>query len=568
MSPPARVAVSVGQVYPPSLNTGTLKPGGNGTQPESRTSSPNYFGLIVDPAAHSRDSGVGPKDNWSPPTSSIQSFGTISPKHLPLDSNAEFEAFRKQSETNHTFNLSHGNLSYFASTPATASIRQNSDTKLARSETHDHGSSPKSSSPRAQADVPDRMDLDSGRDAAHKSPESKHTLSSSAPSFFDIPRQLSPANMTASPVQRNVLSYLDGRHPRLSLPQNKIDPPSPSQKAPNRADTLPLALEEGPVMVSPSQVKDMIERLPQSQFLLLDLRVFPQFSNSRIRDALNLCIPTTLLKRPSFNLQKLQDTFTNEREKERFSQWKSAKYIVVYDSFSSEKKDAIPAFNTLKKFSNVGWKGHSYILRGGFAEFAKIYPDHVDRQSSRESQSSKISLSLGTSAPELPVAGGCVMPASKNAANPFFSNIRQNQDLIGGVGQMSVTVPEALLNAQEILPRWLSGVTTKEDGGKLVSDKFLRLELEEQSRMTKALSAGVSYGTQALSPKDVQIAGIEKGSKNRYNNIWPFEHARVKLQDRPDGSCDYINASHIKSLRSNKRYIASQGPLPATFEVS
>lgn len=75
-----------------------------------------------------------------------------------------------------------------------------------------------------------------------------------------------------------------------------------------------------------------------------------------------------------------------------------------------------------------------------------------------------------------------------------------------------------------------------------------------------------SYDTIAPGSNDVQIAGIEKGNKNRYNNIWPFEHARVKLQGRLAGGCDYVNASHIKAMRSNKQYIASQGPLPATFE--
>jgi protein-tyrosine phosphatase len=242
----------------------------------------------------------------------------------------------------------------------------------------------------------------------------------------------------------------------------------------------------------------------------------------------------------------------------------------VYDAFSSEKKDATSAVNTLKKFSNEGWKGHSYVLRGGFQEFSKHFPKLIDNRSSQDMQSSKINLSLGTSMPGVaPVAGGCAMPATKNAANPFFSNIRQNQDLIGGVGQMDVKIPEELGNeAANILPRWLSEASAKEDHGKKVADKFLHLELAEQSRMTKALSSSVSYGTPGPDHKHVQIAGIEKGGKNRYNNIWPFEHARVRLQGRPEGACDYVNASHIKSSRSNKRYIASQGPLPATFEVS
>jgi len=336
----------------------------------------------------------------------------------------------------------------------------------------------------------------------------------------------------------------------------------------HRADTLPAALEDGPAMISAAQLRDMVERASQSQFLLLDLRVFAQFSHSRIQGAMNLCIPTTLLKRTSFNLQKLEETFTNEREKERFSQWRNARYIVVYDAFSSDKKDAISAVNTLKKFSNEGWKVSSFILRGGFAEFSKNYPQLIDHQTSGgELQSSKISLSLGTGPGVAPVAGGCAMPPTKNAANPFFSNIRQNQDLIGGVGQMDIKLPEELSpEIPTILPRWLIQAAARDDRGKTVAEKFLRLELAEQSRMTKALSSGISYGTPVPGSNHVQIAGIEKGGKNRYNNIWPFEHARVKLQGRPEGACDYVNASHIKASRSNKRYIASQGPLPATFE--
>ncbi len=300
--------------------------------------------------------------------------------------------------------------------------------------------------------------------------------------------------------------------------------------------------------------------------MLIDLRVFPHFSQSRIQGALNLCIPTTLLKRPSFNIHKLQETFTNEADKARFAQWRSAKYLIVYDAYSSDWKDTQSALNTLRKFSNEGWKGESFILKGGFTAFAKAYSHLIDNRSSQAAQSSKISLSLGTVV--APVAGGCLIPTTRNAANPFFSNIRQNQDLIGGVGQLDIKMPQELTHApQNVLPQWLLKAADKENHGKMVADKFLRLELDEQSRMTKALSSKVSYGAPCEDTKEVQIAGLEKGSKNRYNNIWPFEHARVRIQGRPDGACDYVNASHITSSRTNKRYIASLGPLPTTFGV-
>lgn len=323
-------------------------------------------------------------------------------------------------------------------------------------------------------------------------------------------------------------------------------------------------------MVAPSQLKEMMEKLDVTQYLLLDLRVFPQYSSSRIRDALNLCIPTTLLKRPSFNLAKLSDTFNSDEEKKaRFDQWRKCKYIVVYDASSSDKKDAISAVNTIKKFNNEGWNGSSYIIRGGFAAFSNEYPELIDRRTSLEIQSGKTSLSLNSGPEVAPVAGGCMMPSTDKPANPFFSNIRQNMDLVGGVGRMDIKCPaEFDSQNQDYLPKWLQSAAAKSDHGGLVSDKFLRIEKTEKARMEQALSGHVSYGTPGTNAtQNVQIAGFEKGGKNRYNNIWPFEHARVKLQGRGN-DCDYVNASHIKASWSNKRYIASQGPLPATYEVS
>jgi protein-tyrosine phosphatase len=171
-----------------------------------------------------------------------------------------------------------------------------------------------------------------------------------------------------------------------------------------------------------------------------------------------------------------------------------------------------------------------------------------------------------------PLAGGLAMPASQSAANPFFGNIRQNMDLVGGVGQMNIRRPQGLTVQREAaLPQWLRSAADERDQGKAVAERFLQIERAEQRRMQDALSGSVSYvsGSVGSEPspnksRRVRIAGIEEGSKNRYNNIWPYDHARVKLEN-PSG--DYINASHVKAAWSNKRYIATQGPMPATFEV-
>lgn len=62
-------------------------------------------------------------------------------------------------------------------------------------------------------------------------------------------------------------------------------------------------------------------------------------------------------------------------------------------------------------------------------------------------------------------------------------------------------------------------------------------------------------------------AGVEKGHLNRYKNIWPYEHARVRVKELNSPTCgDYINASHIQLRGAGKSYIASQGPLESTTE--
>ena len=398
-----------------------------------------------------------------------------------------------------------------------------------------------------------------------KTPDSRHSP------YFNVSPMQSPTNVSSSElskVQRTQISHIDERHPRNSLPHNRVEPLAHIVQ---RSETLPSSVSyDGPTMIAPQDFVSILKgHLPQD-LLLLDLRVFPQYSKSRISGAINLCIPTTLLKRSSFNVQKLLETFTKESERAKFAQWRDAKFIIVYDANSAQLKDATSSVNTLKKFTNEKGRGTGLIIRGGFSNFAKKFPDQVDDRPASEMDGSnprKLSIDPPGAAP---VAGGCMMPSTQTAANPFFGNIRQNMDLIGGVGQMPVKLPAGLKEtAVAELPAWLRQAADEEDKGKAVADRFLGIERAEQQRMQKALSCNVSYGTpNPLSPEAVQIAGIEKGTKNRYKDMLPYDHSRVRLQNVSSGDCDYVNASHLKAQRSNKHYIASQAPVPATFSVS
>ncbi|XP_074498514.1 tyrosine-protein phosphatase non-receptor type 22 isoform X1 [Sebastes fasciatus] len=57
----------------------------------------------------------------------------------------------------------------------------------------------------------------------------------------------------------------------------------------------------------------------------------------------------------------------------------------------------------------------------------------------------------------------------------------------------------------------------------------------------------------------------ENIKKNRYKDIVPFDHTRVKLTlTTAKNDSEYINASFIKGASGSRAYIATQGPLPHT----
>ncbi|RMZ90894.1 hypothetical protein DV736_g1863, partial [Chaetothyriales sp. CBS 134916] len=359
---------------------------------------------------------------------------------------------------------------------------------------------------------------------------------------------------------------------RLSLPVNDLKAAAAAAPIPGitrRSDTLPPSPKDHePHLVGPQAVADLLRQ--PARVLILDLRVFQQCAAARLRGALNLCIPTTLLKRPSFTLCRLAETFSRAADRERFERWRECDHIVVYDACSTQAKEAVTCFNVLKKFTSEGWDKDSLVVKGGFHAFARLAPDLVDT-GPINSGAPTADKALSIAPPDrhaLAVAGGCTMPAAECAANPFFANIRQNMDLLDGVGQLPINKPRNLTERSEnALPAWLKTACRASDQGKTVSDKFLAIEKREQKRMRNALSTKVVYRspTTPQSPTRVQVAGIEKGSKNRYNNIFPYDHCRVRLQGVGRGDCDYINASHVKAEYSNRRYIATQAPIPSTF---
>ncbi|XP_065834346.1 receptor-type tyrosine-protein phosphatase S-like [Oscarella lobularis] len=61
------------------------------------------------------------------------------------------------------------------------------------------------------------------------------------------------------------------------------------------------------------------------------------------------------------------------------------------------------------------------------------------------------------------------------------------------------------------------------------------------------------------------VASDANAEKNRYHGkVNAYDHSRFRLSSRVDSS-DYINANYIDGYNSEKEYIATQGPTPATM---
>ncbi|KAK9452888.1 protein-tyrosine phosphatase-like protein [Dipodascopsis uninucleata] len=327
-------------------------------------------------------------------------------------------------------------------------------------------------------------------------------------------------------------------------------------------------------------------------FLLLDVRPFAQYQSEHIKDSLNVCVPSTLLKRPAFTISKVLDSLAPE-QRHLMKNWMEKKRIVLYDASTISLSLSCPVYQTAKKFLNEEkFNGRVAFLRGGIAEFSKNYgpliekdfeDDEHQENGSKSSKSTEISdATIAARAPCVMSCSGLRLPNLKKlaAATPFFSNIRQNTDLINGVGEpIPINAPSTLIYPiQRRLPAWLKSVVLSRNGASLVANRFLEIEKSEQGRLQAAFSRSNNCSEKCECPgendSDKKLkcyhnysisAAIERGAKNRYNNIFPYDHTRVKLECGP-GSSDYINASFVSVPFSMKRYIATQGPLPDTFE--
>ncbi|KAI5955279.1 hypothetical protein KGF54_001840 [Candida jiufengensis] len=364
---------------------------------------------------------------------------------------------------------------------------------------------------------------------------------------------------------------------------------SPSPTTPTFATSFPPTIQEQSIINFNSADFDFI----------FDVRPYNLYCKSRIQKSINLCLPTTLLKRNSLCLNdlinmvdlstELKDVFFNQLKSDANKKLN----ILVYDQCSTNEAITFPLYQTISKFEKNNDKFEIYYLNGGFSGALTQKPDIIENtQVMSNSNGHRKTKSLS----------GFTLPSATNFKTKFVQSIKKNNDYdsekkkLDEIKSLSPISYKYKLN--EIpkdldLPNWLGFMknSTNEDILKQLISKFNKIEDIEKSRLNKMASnfksssqPNIQGQEKIFSPCclscssiDFQLPkGIEFGYKNRYNNVWPYEHSRVKLDQQQSHvhnhqhkKDDYFNGNYINanSLVDNDfTYIATQNPLASTID--
>ncbi|CEP13711.1 hypothetical protein [Parasitella parasitica] len=387
--------------------------------------------------------------------------------------------------------------------------------------------------------------------------------------------------------------------------------------------------------IGSEEMNELMGKYDCHQLLVIDVRSYAFYSKNRIKSAIPVSIPSVLLKRPAYTLDKVCESIIFPEAAARLKNWHHALHIVFYDHASykpSDSGNSTTAILLSSKLRKSGYSGQLNYLQGGFDAFSSAFshqcelvqPDSINQAKRLKTEPINL-LPTSTQTP---------------AVNPFFSNIRQNLELSHGPleERFAVRLPYGSKNdngvisacsqhaatsnhhprfglagssvdeqGNFVLPIWMKDVMKSNVGPKKLAENYEQLERLEQDR----LSTVMKYHSNSIKEQDQSkpefpfsiTSSMEKGTLNRYDNIWPYEYSRVKLKDNSD---DYINASYIQfaeirknitmnpifktdqeaklesegllseasvctmnrpnvDLIRNRQYISTQGPLPTTF---
>lgn len=330
--------------------------------------------------------------------------------------------------------------------------------------------------------------------------------------------------------------------------------------------------------------------------IIIDVRCFNRYSTSRIRNSIHICLPFTLLKRQSYGLPQILDFLkVNDTIKNALLNPGNDTEVLFYDEPSDPDVISFQLFQTTIKFLNYNGKFNISYLNRGF-DIDQIDAALIDTNPLKSFVAPLSPVDNGIPT----VLSGFQLPKSTPSREKFLSSIRTVPKLDISSIQDNKTpshhdyklhFTDSMLKTVDKIPLWLQRIfINNENGVRFNSDsvivdvfdhKFNKIEVDEQLRLQLAINGDTNNKdvcictptTPCPSCDDIVYEipkGIELGWKNRYNNIFPFEHSRVRLIKDSSANKfeddDYFNGNFITAEKiSSRQYLATQNPLNSTF---
>ncbi|EGX89253.1 Rhodanese-like protein [Cordyceps militaris CM01] len=132
---------------------------------------------------------------------------------------------------------------------------------------------------------------------------------------------------------------------------------------------------DGPRMILPTALSELLELSLPGQILPFDLRSTNDFNRSHLHGALNLRAPQSFLQIAPLDI--IERCFNDEESRKAFAARMDCKCILFYSKGVDSPSGCPTAGILLEKLRSSGWVGDCFILRGNFREFSVSFDKFV-----------------------------------------------------------------------------------------------------------------------------------------------------------------------------------------------
>jgi hypothetical protein len=100
-----------------------------------------------------------------------------------------------------------------------------------------------------------------------------------------------------------------------------------------------------------------------NEVLMVDLRSFMSFNQCHLQSSINVCIPSSLLKRKTFSLSNVESTIGCDKSREKFKNRQGTE-IILYDSDCEKVKKNCVLSTLVQKLRDESLVTGVYFLHG------------------------------------------------------------------------------------------------------------------------------------------------------------------------------------------------------------